>query len=217
MRVQNDGDFDLVFDCADKLVCLERSHRACHILHTDGCNAHFFELFCKLCKRFESVDGALRIADCAGNSCAALDCRFGCGFEIAHVVERVENTNDVDAVVNGFFNEHLDDFVGIMLVAEKVLTSEQHLKFRVGHSLTQITQTLPRIFVEIPQTHVENRTAPALDRVITGFVHCGKDVGKFRIRQARSNQRLVCVAEHRFCKKNFLLSKFFSHLIASKK
>ena len=179
VSVQNYGDFDFVLDCTDKLVRLKRSHRARHILYADGVYAHIFKLFCHLCKSVESMNGALRIADCARYHSPAFESGFGCRFEVAKIVECVEDTDNIDAVVNGFFHKHLDDFVGIVLVTQEVLTSQKHLEFGIRHCLAQVAQTLPRIFVEISQTYVKHRTAPALYGIISRLVHRGENVGKF--------------------------------------
>ena len=72
--------------------------------------------------------GALRKAERSGHGRAALDSGLGSGLDIAQVVERVEYTDDVNAVLHRFFNKHFNYLVGIVLIPKQILTSQQHLK-----------------------------------------------------------------------------------------
>ena len=49
-------------------------------------------------------------------------------LEVAGIVERVENPEDVHAVFSGFFNKLIDDAVFVVTVSQKVLAAKQHLK-----------------------------------------------------------------------------------------
>ena len=57
-----------------------------------------------------------------------------------------------------------------MLIAQKILTSEEHLKLGVRAGLANLAQALPRVFVEITQAGVERGAAPALERIVAGLV-----------------------------------------------
>ena len=71
------------------------------------------------------------------------------GADIARIVKRVEYTDNVYAVFNGLFAEQVHHVVGVMLVTQKVLTAQKHLKFGVGDSFSQCAQSFPRVFVKI--------------------------------------------------------------------
>ena len=89
-----------------------------------------------------------------------------------------------------------------MLIPKQILTPQQHLKLGVGHSLAHIAQSLPGVLVQKSEAYVKHRTAPALDGIIARLIHSGEYVGKFRVRQTRSDKRLVCVAQNRLGKLN---------------
>ena len=61
------------------------------------------------------------------------------------VVQRVENTQDVNAVGNGLLHKILDGVVRVMAVAQHVLAAEQHLQqfgisLRAGGGPTVLVQ-----------------------------------------------------------------------------
>ena len=91
-------------------------------------------------------------------------------FQVPHVVQRVENPDDVDAVFNGLAAEGVHHIVGVVLVAQDVLAPEEHLELRVGQSLAELPQTLPGVLVEKAHARVERRAAPALQRPVADGV-----------------------------------------------
>ncbi len=58
-----------------------------------------------------------------------------------------------------------------MPVAQDVLSSQKHLNLGVIEVRLDLAQTLPWFFVQVTQAVVEGRAAPALDGVVTRFVH----------------------------------------------
>ena len=101
---------------------------------------------------------------------AFLLCSLNGRFQIADIVQSIKNTDDVDAVGDGFLDEILHHVIGIMPVTQHILAPEQHLQLGVGHLPAQNTQPLPWILVEEAQAGVEGRPAPALGGVEAGFV-----------------------------------------------
>ena len=72
-------------------------------------------------------------------------------LDVADIVEGVKYSDDVNSVFNALFNKEADNIVGVMLVAQKILTSEKHLKLGVGAGCSDFSQPLPRVFVEVAQ------------------------------------------------------------------
>ena len=97
----------------------------------------------------------------------------------------------------------------IVLVAKQVLAAKEHLQLRVGHQSADIAQALPRILAEIAKAGVERRAAPALDRIITGLVHFGKNFLKIGVRQTGCHQGLIRITKDSFSDLNFF------HVISS--
>ena len=79
----------------------------------------------------------------------ALKSFINCNLNIAKVVECVENTDNINAVFNALSDKGSYDVIGIVLVSEKILTSEKHLKHCVGTSLSDFAKSLPRIFINV--------------------------------------------------------------------
>jgi hypothetical protein len=67
---------------------------------------------------------------------------------VAHVVERVENAKDVDAVGVGADDKALQDVVGIVLVADDVLAAQQHHEGRVGYAGFEPSNALPGVLIQ---------------------------------------------------------------------
>ena len=200
------GIADCVLDALDEVLCLIGTHRARHVFQADGVEAHGLELLAHLDVLFHSVDRALRVGDTAGSDgvlAAVLLGGFQSGLDVAEVVQCVEDTQDVDAVFDGQLDELFHNVVMIVLVAQQVLAAKEHLQLRVGHQSADIAQALPRILAEIAKAGVERRAAPALDRIITGLVHFGKNFLKIGVRQTGCHQRLIRITKDSFSDLNF--------------
>ena len=220
MGVQDQGNIaDGVLDALDEMLSLIRAHGAGHVLQADGVEAHGLEFLAHLDIFLDRVDRTLRVGDAAGRDGVFGGIFLGrlkCGGDVAEVVQCVEDTQDVDAVLDGQFDELLDDIVMVVLVAEQVLATQQHLQLGVGHGLADIAQSLPRILAQIAQAGIERRAAPAFHGVIAGLVHLGQDIGKIGIRKTGRHQRLVGITKDSFSNLNFfhVCSSIFSRRMA---
>ena len=126
---------------------------------------------------------------------AGLDRTHG-GFQVAQVVERIEDAEDIDTVVRRPGDETLDDVIGVMPIPQQVLPAQQHLQRRVGHRLLEGAQALPGIFLEKAHAGIEGRTAPYLERVIADRIQLGTGRQHVLGAQTRGDQGLVAVAQH---------------------
>ena len=89
------------------------------------------------------------------------------------------------------------DILGIMLVADKVLTAREHCKRRVGRLRLDGAQALPRILVKEAQAGVERGAAPCFDSPITYAVHLRQNRQHVADRHARRPQALLAVTDCR--------------------
>ena len=55
------------------------------------------------------------------------------GLDVAQIVERVENTDDIHAVLDALAHKAAHGIIRIMMVAEQVLTAQQHLQLGIFH------------------------------------------------------------------------------------
>ena len=153
------------------------------------------------------MHGGLGIGDAAGGHGArggVLLGGFQRGGDVAEVVQCVEDTQHVDAVLDGQLHELLHHIVMIVLVAQQVLAPQQHLQAGVGHGLADLAQTLPGIFVQVAQAAVEGGAAPALHGVVAGLVHGGQDLGKIGEGHTGGHQGLVGITNDGFSELDFL-------------
>ena len=188
------------------------AHGACHILQAEGVKAHLDQGIAHFDILVDGVNRALGVADTAAGDGTGSRIFLGShqgGFKVAEIVQGIENTDDINTVLDTELNEFLNDVIMIVLVSQKVLATEQHLKTRIGHVLADVPQSFPRILSQISEAGVKGGAAPALDRVIPGFVHRGEDFLEIRVRQTGSHQRLICIAHYRFGK------LYFSHELIS--
>ena len=87
-----------------------------------------------------------------------------------------------------------------MLVAQDVLTAQQHLQLGVGHGGADLAQPLPGVLVQKAEADVKGRAAPALHGVEAGLVDGIEDRLKLIEAQARGDEGLVGVAQDGFGK-----------------
>ena len=193
-----------VLNGGNQIVSLLGAHDAGHILDADGGSAHFLQLLDHLHILLMGVDGGGGVGDGAGSDGAGLDGGLHGDLQVVHVVQSVEDTDDVDAVLHSLLHEQLHEIIGVVGVAQHILTTQQHLQLGVGGSGADLAQTLPGILVQIAQAHVEGGAAPALDGVVADLVD-GREHGLELFEgQPGGDQRLVRVTQNSLYKLNFL-------------
>ena len=117
------------------------------------------------------------------------------GCKVAGVVQRVEDADDVDAVLHGFLHEGLDHVVGVVAVAEQVLAAQQHLQLGVLDAGANGAQALPRVLVQVAQAAVERGTAPDLEGLEAALVERLEDGEHVLDGHARGDLTLLAVAQ----------------------
>ena len=122
-------------------------------------------------------------------------------LDVAEIVQSVEDTQNVDAVLDGQLYKLLHHIIVVVLVAKQVLAPEQHLQAGVGHSLAERAQALPGILVQVAQAAVKGGAAPALDGIVPGLIHSGQDALHIGKRHTGSHQGLVGITKDggRYC------------------
>ena len=204
MGVNNNLQAAVFLERLDQVICFLRGQQRSHVLDAEGLAAHALEFLGLLDVLLEGVNRALGVAHNALCFRAGLEALVDSDFDVAQIVQRVEDTDDVDAVFNRLADKAADCLVGVMTIAQNVLAAQQHLQLGVRHVLADRAQSLPRIFVQVTKAGIERRTAPALDRVVAGLIHGLENVNKILDRNTGRAQRLVCVTQDGLCNVNFL-------------
>ena len=135
---------------------------------------------------------------------------IGCAYrslQISEIVEAVKYPDDIDAVVQRLLHEVVDHIIRIVIVAEYVLSSEEHLQLRILEACSELSEPLPRILVQKSHARVKCRTAPALYRVVADLIHLVDDREHLLRGHPRRDQGLMRVSEDRF----HYLNGFFLH------
>ena len=193
--VEVDGDGDRLLQPLDEGVGVHGQQEVGHVLDADGAGTHFLQRLGQLYEVVLVVDGGDGVAHGGLHLAAVLPGGLDGLFQIPHIVQRVENADDVDAVFNGLAAESVHHIVGIVLVAQDVLATEQHLQLRVLHVLADGPQPLPRVLVQETHTGVEGGAAPALQRVVADGIQHFQRGEHIRRGHAGGRLRLVGVPE----------------------
>ena len=170
VRVQVDGHGDAVLQLAHEVIGVQRQQQVRHILDADGICAHLLEVLGEADEVIVVMHRADGVAQRNLGPAAVLLHGLNSLAQVADVVQRIEDADDIDAVFDGLLAEFLDDIVGIVLVAQNVLAAEEHLQLRLGHVGLQGAQALPRVLVQEAHADVKRRTAPALQRPVAHVV-----------------------------------------------
>jgi hypothetical protein len=144
-----------------------------HVLDADRIRADLLQSFCLSQVVLEVVDLPAQARFGEGVADGSLevplvffDDLHG-SLEVAEVIQGVEYPEYVDAVVAGPLNEGLHHVIGVVAVADQVLSAEQHGEGRAFDVLLQRAQPLPGILVQVAVGRVEGGPAPDLHRVKT--------------------------------------------------
>lgn len=149
-----------------KLCSRRRNQQTGHILDADGISPDGLDFFGEVCPVVKGIGIAQGIGHGDLGVAAFLFCCLHCGLEVPHIVQAVENTDDIDAVCDGLLYEVLDDIISVGLVAENILSAEKHLQLRILEAGPELPQALPRIFLQKAEASIECGAAPALYGVI---------------------------------------------------
>ena len=161
MGVQEYRQFEVLLQAADQLGGHRWRQQARHILDSDTVSTHVCHGLGLSQEGFHVVHRADRVAQRTLGMLAGLLHGFNAGLQIAHVIQRIKNTEHIDAVFRGLFNKRLHHIVAVVAVPEQILTAQQHLQTGVGQSLTQGTQALPWVFLKESHTGIKRGAAPA--------------------------------------------------------
>ena len=97
---------------------------------------------------------------------------------VANIIQGVEDAEDTHAVFNRQADELFHHVVGVMAVADQILSAQKHLQRGLGHVRLERAQAFPGVFVEETDTGVKSRTPPGLQRKKPDPVHFPAEIGR---------------------------------------
>ncbi len=168
--VQVDGHADGLLQRLNQGVGLHGQQQVGHVLDADGVGAHLLQLAGQLDEVRLVMDGGDGVAQGRLHLAAVLLGGADGRLQIAHVVEGVEDADDVDAVFHALAAEGVHHVVGVVLVAQDVLAAVEHLQLGVLHVLADGAQPLPGVLVQKTHAGVKGGAAPALQGVVADAV-----------------------------------------------
>ncbi len=132
MGVEMQGKLGDLLQRRDEIVDVVGRDDPGHILDADAVGAHRLERFALVHEIVEIEDVAAEAGLGQGVADRALEVLpvgldpLHAGLEISEIVQGVEDPEDVDPDFAGFVHEGPDDVVGIIAVADQILSAEQH-------------------------------------------------------------------------------------------
>ena len=167
-----------------------------HVLDGDGVAAHGFHFFCQADKVRYVMHRAGSIAEGAFGVLASLFYRLDGNAQVAQVIHGIENAEYIDAVVGGFPHEGAHHVIGVMAIAQQILSAQQHLDAAVRQCLSQVFQAFPRIFLEIAYAGIERGAAPGLQRPEANVIESGTNRQHVVRAHAGGNKGLMSVTQN---------------------
>ena len=188
----------------DKALGAHGSEKRRHILDADRVSARVSNALSVLNIVLVGKNGTCGVAD--GNlSVAALAVsRLDSGLQVLDVVERVKDTDNIDAVRNRALYEILNAVVRVVAVAEHILSAEEHLELCIGAMILDRAKSYPRILVEEAKAGVKRCAAPAFEGIVADFVELVENRKHILGCHSGRNQRLVRVTQRSLRYSDFL-------------
>ena len=184
-----------LLDAADDVVGRLRLQQRSHVLQRQRLRTHVEQLAGEVHVALDGVQRRDGVADRALGVLAGLLDRLHRVRHVARIVQRVEDTEDIHAVLGGLVHEPVDDLVVVVAVAEQVLATQQHLQARVRHQFAEGPQPHPGILIEVSNTRIVGSATPALDAPVAGLVNVLASLDHVFECHTDRNEALVSVAE----------------------
>ena len=117
MRMQFNGNMQVFFQHAHKIVCIIRSQKSRHIFNTKRVDTHLLQFHGTLGKAFQGMNRT----DCINHRTLDMNglrilTGFNSRFKITRIVKGVEDANNINAVIHGPVDKFIHHIVRIMSV-----------------------------------------------------------------------------------------------------
>src|SRR4030066_2265909 len=96
---------------------------------------------------------------------------FKGSYKVSFVVDGIEDTEYVDTAVGSMMNECGDYIIGVIAIADQVLTAQKHLQSGIRHQLFQDADSFPGVFIQKPGHDVKGGTTPDFHGPESYLVH----------------------------------------------
>ena len=129
--------------------CSHRFQKTTHILNAEHVAAEAFQFFCladiviKIIFLTRLVSDITSVADAAFNKFVGLEGFINRNFHRFNPVERVKDTEYINAALCRFLDKFTNQIVRIVLIANSICPTQKHLEENVWNQFTQFIETCP--------------------------------------------------------------------------
>ncbi len=195
VRVEDHRDLHPRLQARDDLVRDVRRNQTGHVLYADRIAAHRLDRHAVGDEFLDRVHRTGRVANHALRVLARPLRRAHRGLDVAQIVQRIEDAEDVHAVLRRRRDKRLDDIVGKVRVLDDVLPAQQHHVRRAGRAPAQGIKPVEGKLAEKTQPRVDGRPTPGLEAAEAEFVKQRQRRQHLGRRHARGGKRLVTVPQ----------------------
>ena len=194
--VNPDGKVGALLECLHEGCRFTGGDEAGHVLDDDAIGTHLCNLAAEVGEVFQVMHRGGGVADGAVSGGACLLGSTDGSAHVLRVVQAVEDTEDVHAMLDAQLDESLHHVVSVVRVTHEVLTAQQHHVRGVRSQLLEGVQSVKRVLTQETQTGVNGCTTPGLQGREAHGVKDGGDFEHLLGGHTRGCQRLVAVAQY---------------------
>ena len=111
------GNFGAFFQPTDQFKGLIRFKQPGHVLNADGMRPHIFDLFAQIDPRIQSVYRTGGVGNSPLGMSIGNEYCFYRVFNVTHIVHRIKDTKNINAIDSTTFNKLVNHIIGIMPIA----------------------------------------------------------------------------------------------------
>ncbi len=161
-----DWQTDLFFQRFDQHRSCSRFQQACHVFQAKNMRARRLQVFTHCNIIVQIIFRAVRVKNIAritNRTFTDLTVFHHCVHGHTHVfnpIQTVKNAEYIHTGFRGLSHKFLHYIIGIIGIPNAITGPQQHLCHQVWHSTAQISQPLPRTFLQETVSHIKRCPAP---------------------------------------------------------
>mmetsp|Transcript_3062 Transcript_3062/g.6783 ORF Transcript_3062/g.6783 Transcript_3062/m.6783 type:complete len:254 (-) Transcript_3062:558-1319(-) len=146
------------------------SEESSHILDCQRMRTHINQLTTKVHVIFEVVLALRRISNITSvthgtlNETTSLSSSVDTELQVVEVIQRIEDTEDINSRVLSLIAKFVNDVVGVVGVSNSVSTAQQHLERNIRGFLPERLQTFPWAFMQKSHRNIKCSSTPHFHR-----------------------------------------------------
>jgi len=213
VSVEVNRNADLFFQGLDQLVSGHRFQETRHILNSQNMGSPLFQFLghanvvIQIILLSGLVENIAGVADAGFCNLTLIQRLIESDFHTLNPVERVKDTEDVDARSRRNLDKLTDYIIRIVLIAHCIGPPDQHLEHDIWNLRPKSLQSFPRRFLQEPVGSIKGGSSPHLQgkHLLAVQRHCRRNLFHIYGSDSGCHQRLLRVAHGRIGDQKFLL------------